>query len=162
MDKINTEIDKYKKILKDLENKKQELLKKSFIATWIGKNKISRADYIRETSRENTDIFFWDDSNKGHAVSGGFFVFIDSHDNKPAIMKIYKIRTVTAPENRLTEWSNNGYTSVKYKTSHRKLLTIEKECLKTIDWRTYADAVGYRSHLQSTQPIRFHEMLLPL
>ena len=160
MDKINIKINKYKKILEILENQKKELLQNSFIATWIGKNKISRTDYIRETSREESDVFFWDDSSKGHAVSGGFFVFIDSNNNKPPIMKIYKIRTVTSPENRLTEWCSNGYTSSNYITSHIKLLTIEKECLKTLDWRTYADAVGYKSHLQSTQPIRFHEMLL--
>jgi len=159
MDKINIKINKYKKILENLENQKNELIKTSFIATWIGKNKISRNDYMREISREGSDVFFWDDSNKGHAVVGGFFVFIDSN-NKSPIMKIYKIRSVTSPENRVTEWSNNGYTSDIYNTSHRKLLTIEKECLKTLEWRTYADAVGYKSHLQSTQPIRFHKMLI--
>jgi hypothetical protein len=131
------------------------------IATWVGKtNKKCINDYEREMAG-TTDTFFWDDTKKGHAVEGGYFCFID---NRPKtlepIMKIYKIRSITTSENRRKEWSNTGYiANVTYDTSTRNLLTIERKCLKTIIWRTYADAVGYRSHLQSTQPLRKHEML---
>ena len=155
---IDVKIAKYKKKIEDLESKKKKII--NFVATWIGKsNKKSNKDYIREISRENSDVFFWDDTKKGHAVAGGYFVFI-VNNKMETIMKIYKIRSVTGPENRLDEWANNGYyDNINYDTSTRKLLTIEKNCLKTINWREYADAVGYTSHLQCTQPIRKHEML---
>ena len=108
-----------------------------YIATWIGKsNKIAQKDYKREIDREG-DVFFWDDTKKGHATVGKYFCFINATSGikEDIIISVHKILTITKKDDRLKEWSKHGYIKdVNYDTSKRSLLTIEKMCLKKIKW----------------------------
>jgi hypothetical protein len=128
--------------------------KKLIIATWIGKtNRKAQADYKREISRTDGRIL-WDDSAKNVAKEEGYFAFIDGRQSRP-IIKIYKILKIYTPQERLREWSPNGYTNEVYDTSTRRAFIASSKCIKEIDWRTYADNVGYSgSHLQSTQTLK--------
>jgi len=133
-----------------------------YIGTWIGKkNKISQKDYNREMNRPG-DIFFWDDTRQGHAVEGGFFVFIDATESVSlAKLKVFKIIKINRThEERLKEWSNYGYTTAQnYDTSKRNLLTIEKKCLKEITWNEYSNNVNYKAPLRLTQSLRYSFLL---
>ena len=133
-----------------------------YIATWIGKsNKIAQKDYFREMNRPG-EIFFWDDTKKGHATINKYFCFIDAIKGvDEAIVKIFKIIEISKnPEDRLEEWSKYGYnTSQNYSTSTRNLLTIEKKCLKEIKWSEYSADVNYKRVLQCTQSLRYSILL---
>ncbi len=129
---------------------------KLIIATWIGKTNKSKKpqeDYEREMARKD-GLIFWDDTRHNSAKKEGYFAFIDGRLERP-IIKIYKILKILTPQERLKEWSNVGYTDEIYDTSHRRAFFASSKCLKEIDWRIYADDVGYDgSHLQSTQTLR--------
>jgi hypothetical protein len=133
-----------------------------YIATWIGKsNKIAQKDYKREIDREG-DVFFWDDTKKGHATVGKYFCFINATSGikEDIIISVHKILTITKKDDRLKEWSKHGYIKdVNYDTSKRSLLTIEKKCLKKIKWNEYAKDVGYIGVLRCTQPLRLSKLL---
>lgn len=126
----------------------------NILGTWIGKsNKKAQADYKKQISR--TDGFFlWDDSKWNVARNNGYFAFINGTLDTP-IMYVYKILKIYTPQERLKEWSSNGYTEEQYDTSTRRAFLCSSKCLKEINWSTYAREVGYAgSHLQCTQSLR--------
>jgi hypothetical protein len=132
--------------------------KPGYICTWITKNptKKGRIDYLKQMKR-NDGFILWDDAKDPVADKGGYLVFIDGNTFK---MYIYKILKIYTKEERLPEWSNNGYTNEVYDTSSRRAFLASSKCLKVVDWWEYREDVGYAAKwFQCTLDIRYSDLL---